>query len=70
MSKTFYRAKQNHILKMSSKLDCPDTASKTCWSIISRFLNKEDVLLVNRKLVSDFDKKLNYLINTLWNNVP
>ena len=55
---------------MSSKLDCPDTASKTCWSIISRFLNKEEVLLVNRKLVSDFDKKLNYLINTLWNNVP
>ena len=42
---------------ISSKLDCPDTASKTCWSIINRFLNKEEILLVNRKLVSDFDKK-------------
>ena len=42
---------------MSSKLDCPDTTSKTCWSIINGFLNKEESLLVNRKLVSDFDKK-------------
>ena len=42
---------------MSSKLDCPDTTPKTCWSIINRFLNKEESLLVNRKLVSDFDKK-------------
>ena len=33
---------------MSSKLDCPDTTPKTCWSIINRFLNKEESLLVNR----------------------
>ena len=35
-------AKQNYTAKTSSKLDCPDTASKTYWSIINRFLNKKD----------------------------
>ena len=47
---------------MSSKLDCPDTASKTYWAIINRFLNKKKILnilplLVNNNLVSDFHKK-------------
>ena len=47
---------------MSSKLDCPDIASKTYWSIINKFLNKNKIpnilpLLVNNKLVSDFHKK-------------
>ena len=47
---------------MSSKLDCPDTTSKTYWSIINRILNKKKIpnippLLVNNKLVSDFHKK-------------
>ena len=55
-------AKQNYIAKMSSKLDFPDTASKTYWAIINRFLNKKEIpnippLLVNNKLVSDFHKK-------------
>ena len=47
---------------MSSKLDCPDTGSKTYWFIINRILNKKKIpniplLLVNNKLVSDFHKK-------------
>ena len=47
---------------MSSTLDCPDTALKTYWAIINRFLNKKKILnipplLVNNKLVSGFHKK-------------
>ena len=34
-------AQQNYMAKMSSKLDCPDTASKTYWAIINRFLCKK-----------------------------
>ena len=61
-TKRIIEAKQNYIAKMSSKLDCPDTASKTYWSIINRILNKKKIpnkppLLVNSKLVSDFHKK-------------
>ena len=33
-TKLIIEAKQNYIAKMSSKLDCPDTASKTYWSMI------------------------------------
>ena len=55
---------------MSSKLDCFDTASKTYWSIINIFLEKNipniSPLLVNSYQI--FIKKLNYLINTLRNN--
>ena len=40
-TKLITETKQNYIAKMSSKLDCPDTASKTYWSIINRFLNKK-----------------------------
>ena len=40
-AKLIIEAKQNYIAKMSSKLDCPDTASKTYWSMINIFLNKK-----------------------------
>ena len=47
---------------MSSKLDCPDTASKKYWAIINRFLSKTKIpnipsLLFNNKFVSDFHRK-------------
>ena len=62
-AKFIMKAKQNYIAKISSKLDCPDTASKTYRSIIKRFLNKKKLpnippLFVNSKLVSDFNKKV------------
>ena len=46
---------------MSSKLDCPDTASKIYWSKINKFLNKRKIPnkpphLVNDKFLSDFPK--------------
>ena len=71
-TKLIIEAKQNYIAKISSKLDCPDTASKTYCSIINRILNNKKIpnippLLVNNKLVTDFHKKLNYLIDTLRN---
>ena len=39
-TKLINQAKVNHVSKISTKLENPDTAPKTCWSIISRFLNK------------------------------
>ena len=44
--------------KMSAKLDNPNTAQKTYWSIISRFLSKQKMLaippiLADGKLLSD-----------------
>ena len=60
-TKLIIEAKQNYIAKTSSNLDCPDTASKTYWSILNRILNKKipnmPPLLVNNKLVSNFHKK-------------
>ena len=51
-TKRIIEAKQKYIAKMSSKLECPDTAWKTYWSIINRILNKK-----RYKLVWDFHKK-------------
>ena len=69
-TKFIIETKQNYIAKMSSKLDYFDTASKTYWSIINIFLEKNipniSPLLVNSYRI--FIKKLNYLINTLRNN--
>ena len=42
-AKLIVEAKRNYIAKMSSKLDCPNTASKTCRSIINRFLNARKI---------------------------
>ena len=53
------QAKEKHIAKMSAKLDNPNTARKTYWSIISRFLNRRKMppILADGKLVSDFKIK-------------
>ena len=63
-----------HLAKVSSKLDNPDVALKTYWSIINRFLNNKKTpiispLLFDGKLMSDFEKKLNFLIISLSHNV-
>ena len=47
---------------MSAKLDNPNTAPKTYWSIISRILNKRKIpaippILADVKLVSNFKIK-------------
>ena len=56
------QAKEKQIAKMSAKLDNPNTAPRTYWSIISRFLNKRKMpaippILADGKLVSDFKIK-------------
>ena len=38
-TKLIIEAKDKHLAKLSSKLDNPDTAPKTYWSIINEFLN-------------------------------
>ena len=72
-TKRIMEAKQKYIAKMSSKLDCPDTASKTYWSIINRISNKKryqiyHLSLLTTNLYGIFIKKLNYLIDTLRKN--
>ena len=56
------QAKEKHIAKMSTKLDNPNTAPKTHWSIVRRFFNRRKMptippILVDGKHVSDFKIK-------------
>ena len=58
------KAKEEHIAKMSSKLDNPGTAPKTYWSIINRFINNKKIpvippILVDGDLISHFKEKAN-----------
>ena len=60
------QAKEKHIAEMSAKLHNLNTAPKTYWSIISRFLNKRKMpaippILADGKLVSDFKIKFKLL---------
>ena len=69
-TKLIVGAKDKHLAKLSSKLDNRDIAPKTYWSIINRFLNNKKIpiilpVLFEGKLISDFEKKLNFLIITL-----
>ena len=62
MYEVYIQAKEKHIAKMSAKLDNSNTALKTYWSIISRFLNKRKMpaippILADGKLVFDFKIK-------------
>ena len=73
--KLIVEAKDKHLAKLSPKLDNPDTAPKTYWCIINRFLNNKKIPIlppvffkVNQYLISR--KKLNFLIITLSHNVP
>ena len=68
-TKEILEAKNNYTLKMTTKLQDPKTAAKTCWAILSRLLCKKIIpaippLFVNGKFVSDFCEKAN-----LFNNV-
>ena len=63
--------KDKHLAKLSSKLGNPDTDPKTYRSIINRFLKIPIIppVLFDDNLISDFEKKLNFLIITLPHNV-
>ena len=59
------QAKEKHIVKMSAKLDNPNTAPETYWSLISRFLNRRKMpaippILADGKLLSDFKMKTEF----------
>ena len=61
-------AKENYILKKTSKLEDPNTDSKLYWSILNRFLyNKKTPaiapLFVYRNFISDFCEKENLFNN-------
>ena len=57
-----------------SKLDDPDAAPRTSWSIKKNFLNNIKIPIMSTvyfegKLISDFEKMLNFLTITLSHNV-
>ena len=63
-TKEILEAKNNYILKMTTKLQDPKTAAETHWAILRRLLYKEKIpaippLFVNGKFVSDFCEKAN-----------
>ena len=61
-------AKKNYVLKMTSKLEDSNTASKTYWSTLNRFLYNKKIpaippLLVDGNFISDFCEKANLFNN-------
>ena len=61
-------AKEKHVRCMSDKLNDPLTASKTCWSILNRFLNNIKIpaippLLVNGDIIINFSEKADLFSN-------
>ena len=61
-TKLIVEAKDKHLAKLSSKLDNPNTAPKTHWSVINRCLNNKKIPIIpsvffKGKLMSDFQKK-------------
>ena len=61
-------AKKNCFLKMTSKLKYSNTAPKTYWSILNRFLYNKKIpaippVLVDGNFVSDFCEKANLFYN-------
>ena len=66
--------KGKHLANLSSKSGNPDTAPKAYWSVINKFLNNIKMPIIppafsEGKIISDFQKKLNFLIITLPHNV-
>ena len=66
-------AKKNYILKMTSKLEDSNTASKTYWSILNHYLYNKKIpaippLLVDGNFISDFCEKAN-LFNNFFTSI-
>ena len=66
-------AKKNYIRKTTSKLENSNTASKTYWSILNRFLYNKKIpaipsLLIAGDFISDFCEKANLCNNFLLYN--
>ena len=67
-TKEILEAKNNYILKMTTKLQDPKTAARTYWAVLIRLLYKKKIpaippLFVNGKFVSDFCEKANLFNN-------
>ena len=63
-------AKEKYITELSKKLSNPETAPKTYWKILNRFLSNKKIpsippLLVNGEMISNFSKKAE-LFNKLF----
>ena len=61
-TKLIVEAKDQHLAKLSLKLDNSDAAPKTYWSIINRFLHNKKITIIppvsfEGKLISDFEEK-------------
>ena len=56
-------ATERYITKMNVKLDNSETAPKTYWSLINRFLNSKYSPIIPTILISDFQKKVKLFKN-------
>ena len=61
-TKSIVEAKDKHLVRLSSKLDNPESAPKTYWSIVNRYLNNKRIpniptVFFEGKIISDFEKK-------------
>ena len=70
-TKLIIEAKDEHLAELSSKLDNPNAAPKTHWSIINRFVNNKKVpilppVFLEGKLISDFEKEAELCNNHLF----
>ena len=62
MTKIILAPKEKYINELSKKLSNPETAPKTYWRILNRFLSDKKIpsippLLVNGEMISNFSKK-------------
>ena len=48
-----FEAKKKNTLKMTNKLEDPNTTRKTCWTIFNRFLYNKENLAISPLLVDD-----------------
>ena len=67
------KAKNDYILRMTSKRNDTKAAPKTHWSILNRFLYNKKIplippLLINSKFISDFPVKAN-LFNSFFASI-
>ena len=70
-TKKFFEAKKNDILKMTTKPEHSNTASKTYWAILNRLLYNKKIfaippLFFDGSFISDYCKKKTFLITFLF----
>ena len=74
-TRKIFEAEKNHFLKMTNKLENPNTVPKTYWTILEYFFWNKNIstippILADGKLVSDFYEKVNVSNNIYASACP